>query len=690
MLKNSNIFLMRFIFILLILVLLQPIIEIEIFLILIFTITIIIFSKLRDKINYLKILISIFTIILIKFILSNFYFNEGNNILILNEKSKIFYKSYLPENLIIFLENEFKFYDQNSTCSDNDIKCWKSFDPTKMSEKETPFYFQYSPSMSLKQNKFSRKLKDLDIKNLKTAKITEVNNLKYNYHWGKKFDLVRENLPFFVMIEVPQVLLGSNICWKGNIFWEKNYSNFKHLKNDTYQCIQIIEKDINKKIYGVSFGKSETNERLNYLYGDDYIQDNDKLNNFLIKNELILKIEKKINLILIEYFLTFLIIFLLILIINFIFIFNFKIYICAFLSSSIFLFLTFYSDKDLFYGFTILTGGNDGIVYNSYANNIFYYLKNFNIKNFLLGSEKIFYFPSSIRYFLAIFKVIFNDSTYGYLMIGYLLCIIILTLFIKIFGLRFGLFFAFLIICTRLFEGYGASIIKLLKHINASDAEPFAITIFFLCFYIFIIIYENKDKKYNVMNFIFGFLSFVIISLRPNYLPTVFLLFLIHIYCLYFSYKYKEIFYSLLGISFITLIPIHNLYFGQQIVLLTTGYIHNTGAPLSIYFSAVIDVLNLNFNNSENINIINNQFKKWIKPQEIHYIIIFMLLFIVFRYKNFYFKIISSLALSQHAVLLVFVPTGRYSYLAWFLNIMVFLFILQKIIEFFSSRRNLA
>ena len=84
MLKNSNIFLMRFIFVLLILLLLQPIIEIEIFLVLIFTITIIIFSKLRDKINYLKILISIFTIILIKFIQSNFYFNEGNNILILN------------------------------------------------------------------------------------------------------------------------------------------------------------------------------------------------------------------------------------------------------------------------------------------------------------------------------------------------------------------------------------------------------------------------------------------------------------------------------------------------------------------------------------------------------------------------------------------------------------------------------
>ena len=192
------------------------------------------------------------------------------------------------------------------------------------------------------------------------------------------------------------------------------------------------------------------------------------------------------SLILYDYFLSFLIFLLIISIINIIFQFNFKIYFLSFISTLFFLLLCFYSNQDLFYGFTILTGGNDGLVYNSFANNMFYYLKQFKIENFLLGSENIFYFPSSLRYFLSIFKIFFSETSYGYLTIGYILCVVVLMLFIKIFGLTYGLLFSFLVICTRLFEGYGASIIKMLKHINESDAEPFAITIFFICLYIFL------------------------------------------------------------------------------------------------------------------------------------------------------------------------------------------------------------
>ena len=246
-------------------------------------------------------------------------------------------------------------------------------------------------------------------------------------------------------------------------------------------------------------------------------------------------------------------------------------------------------------------------------------MRQFNIENFLLGAEEIFYFPSSIRYFLAIFKLVFEDTNYGYLLVGYSLCLIILLLFLKIFDFKFGLICALLIICTRLFEGYGASIIKLLKHINMSDAEPFAITLFLVCFYLFMYIYENKDQKNNLLNFAFGIISFITISLRPNYLPTVLLLAVVHLYFLFRDNKKEKIFYTLFGLSFTSSITLHNLYFGNQLVFLSSGHIHNTGASLGIYFSAFLDIINLNFYNSENINRIIIQFNRWIKPEEIHY-----------------------------------------------------------------------
>ena len=134
------------------------------------------------------------------------------------------------------------------------------------------------------------------------------------------------------------------------------------------------------------------------------------------------------------------------------------------------------------------------------------------------------------------------------------------------------------------------------------------------------------------------------------------------------------------------LIPLHNLYFGKTLVFLSSGHHHNTGASLSTYFSGILDIIQLNFYESENIANIIYQFNRWINPNEFHYIIAIFLLFLIFRFKNNYMRIISSLALSQHAVLLVFEPTGRYSYLAWFLTLLAVMYFLQMFIKLIISK----
>lgn len=688
---SNRIFFIKTISLVLIILSLYPIIDFKNFFLLIFLMSILIFSEIKVKLPYFKTITIIFIIFILKFFQSYLYFHEGNNILILNNKSKNFYQNNLPENIFNFLNKEFKFYEENSSCSSENTKCWRSFDPSLLSYKGSPFHTKYSQSMylNLSPNKYSRKIKDLNIANLKSSRISEINNLRYNYFWGDKFDLVRENIPFYVKIEISNILLNSKFCWKGNIFWEdKNYV-FKHIKHDVYECKKVTEGDINKKIYGVSLGKSGSYDYLNWLYGDDYINENDKLDKFLIKNELILNLEKSNILQSYDLILQIMILIASIIFLNLLLNFKFNIYFYSILSSLLFLFLTYYSNQDLFFGFTIYTGGNDGLVYSSYANNMFHYLKEFKIEKFLMGVEGVFYFPSSLRYFLTLFKLIFADTTYGYLTIGYILCVIITFLFIKLYGQVTGLFFAFLVIFTRLFEGYAGSLVKLLKHINVGDAEPFAITTFFICLYLFIFIKENKNHDLNLLNFIFGFLSFITISLRPNYLPTCLLLFLIHIYFLNYKMTKKPIIFSTFGFCFILLIPLHNLYFGKTLVLLSSGHHHNTGVSLSTYFSGILDIIKLNFYESENIAKIVFQFNRWINPNEFHYIIVIFLLLLIFRFKNNYMRIISSLALSQHAVLLVFEPTGRYSYLAWFLSLIVLMHFFQMFIKLIITKTKI-
>ena len=57
-------------------------------------------------------------------------------------------------------------------------------------------------NLELNKAKYSRKIKDLNVNNIKTARISEINNLRYNYFWLDKFDVVRENMPFFIMIGI--------------------------------------------------------------------------------------------------------------------------------------------------------------------------------------------------------------------------------------------------------------------------------------------------------------------------------------------------------------------------------------------------------------------------------------------------------------------------------------------------------
>ena len=104
---NNSIFLIKFISFIFIVIALIPVLDLKIFTLLIISLTIIIFSKIKQNISYLKVLFVFLILILIKIYQGNLYFNEGNNILIFNENSKLFYKEFLPDNVFTFIEKKY-------------------------------------------------------------------------------------------------------------------------------------------------------------------------------------------------------------------------------------------------------------------------------------------------------------------------------------------------------------------------------------------------------------------------------------------------------------------------------------------------------------------------------------------------------------------------------------------------------
>ena len=646
------------------------------FFIVLFCIPIIIFSEILKNNKLLYFLVVILSFLALKIYLPNIKIQEGHNLVILNENSNKFYQDNLPKEVYNFFNDEFSFYFNKSKCDSKLARCWKNFDPYSIKEKSNPTDNIYATSSdwSFNQTKYSRIVNKIDFTNLKSARIGEVNNLTYNFFWAEKFDLVRMNIPFFVMYEIPEILINSSICWKGNIFWQQKDNSYSHYYNDLYDCKKISNLDVGKLIFGASLGSSTSIKRLNYLYGEKFISEEDEFYKFLQKNELILKLKKNTNIKFYEIIdlftkiLTILLIFVLFLK------FDRRIYFFSTIYSSIFLVLLIYVNKDLLNGFDIPTGGNDGLLYMSYGNIIFNNLLNLNLYEFFRGVESVFYFPSSLRYFWALNKIFFGEAIYGYILIGYLYIIVLFFILNNLFGYIWATTLSILIFITRIFEGYALSLYNFLEHINAGDAEPLAIFFLFLSLLIFIIFIKGNNRKPNYFySFLFGFFLFLSISLRPNYLPTGVFFIIFFIFFHHFNYKnIKFSFFAILGFAFIFSIPFHNYIYGNSYVLLSSGAHHNMHVPISTYLNAFIDIINLKWNDSERISLILNQLYRWIQPNEIHYIVTLLIIFISLVQKNsFIIKTICILALSQHFVLLIFEPDNRYAYLAWILTIIV-------------------
>jgi hypothetical protein len=197
---------------------------------------------------------------------------------------------------------------------------------------------------------------------------------------------------------------------------------------------------------------------------------------------------------------------------------------------------------------------------------------------------------------------------------------------------------------------------------------------------------EKISYESNFYSFLLGFFLFMSVCLRPDYIPSaIVLISAIIIYSYFYINNYSLAIFTIIGFSFFLLIPLHNYYYGGQVVLITSnhplvytpGVSDNTGVPIRIYFNVFYDLIKFEYN--ENIKNISNQVIRWIRPEQYHYIIsILVVLLLLIKNNQFFIKVICLLALSQHSVLLIFIPEHRYAYLAWIYTIILVIYFFKK------------
>lgn len=594
------------------------------------------FHKL--KINFLFLVFLL--LILINFFTNNKNIMEKSGIYLPNEFNQSLYDNY-NEELFNILNLEFNntYPKSDYNCKDKG-NCWANSQIKNIFSQNFHLFNNNDSNIKYKSK--------INHTNLSTAKIGMINNILMYWYDYKNISLIkRENAPYFLIYTFNKNQYNNEICWKGRaILIDEALQQINH--NET-NCIKIT-KGLEILLYNfnsileVKIKKNNLNKVFDTL-------------KFLIQLTcffLFIKIFVKS--------------------INFNLFYKFSSLI--FLSFLQILYIYYFRDE-FTYGYMPLQAGMDGFVHEGYGRILSNHLVNFNFYEFFRGNENLFYFMPGLRY-LSVFEKIFFGNNFNLIILILIFFPLSFYFLLRTLQLNKNICF-FIVISFILFKiSYiGFSFNHYARGALTVYPETFAI----FCFLISIIFFYNKNY------FISGFFCFLMVFLRPNYFPVFFIFFLFNIYQL-FKYNNYKIIFCLLGLSFLSIMPFHNLFYGKgEFALFTSSAFISHNLKIDFYDYLII------FNNIESFNRISNHLLNWISAGQKDnffayilnsFLIINLIVFTLINFKKFHEQtlLFSLFAFSQQSVLFFYSNTGRYAYFAWFLVLIANFLIFKNYYKF--------
>ncbi len=590
------------------------------------------------KLNFYKIILIIFIIIIPNFLTNN-NIEEAHSSFFSNADIKIL-SNFLPFKFITHLNNDYK--------KKFDID--RALEASHIFNKKNKFHdhnfieepYAFSSDNFFTRSKFTRFIKKISFRNREDLRLGQFNSLSYNLPYDKEF---RRMIPYYVLYKIPNSYSNSSICSKGNIFF--GYSNLELINISKISLSKIEKNCINIK----------TSSKYIYILGYS-IDDQDDLEIKLKKNVNYLFFDSVKILLQLTLFIYF-----------YKFIFNFKnlskFYILSlFLSIFFSILFIFFKDINLLTGLRYFRGGADGLFHEFQGTEIVKNIYNLEFYNALRGGADVFYFMPGLRYFIAINKIIFGDTSFGYVIVVFLLPIYLYIFCKNLISEKISFYILISFLIFPIFENMGFGQFNYIHQIVRNHAETLSITIIIFC------LAKISSSKFIInINFLkvlfYCFLLSFATFCRPNFLPTTTIIFL---YILYLSLNKSYILSlaAIIGYSFIFFSLFHNIYFGDNFSLFTKSNVH-------FVFNDIFQSLN---NGDIENNIVINQFLKWNPLYNFHRLVIFILVIIFFlkNKKNLIISILFYAAILQHLVLFLTHPDGRYAYLAWMLTLICFFY----------------
>ena len=603
------------------------------------------FFEIKKKFSHKYVFLLLIPIIIITSnLLNKDRINEAHSIFFSYKDIGIISK-FLPKKIIEDIKVDHKIiFDFERALKSHDLNAFSSIENFNNYQFiENPVAF--SSDNFFNKSKLTRKVNSINFRSRENLKIGQLNTINFNLAFDKEF---RRSLPYYVFYEIPKSYKNSNICIKGNVYYLFKNNKISDFQNEIYTKI---------KSNCIQYDKS-----FDYLYLIGY-----SINK---KDNLEIILEKNISLNLV--FITLLLLKFLFLYIFFKIFFTLKKntkfdYIVFFISIIFSITFILLKDPNLLTGLRYFRGGADGLFQEHQGYKIIENISKNNFSEAIRGGADIFYFMPGLRYFIALNKIFFGETSYGYILIGIFLPIYTHKLIKNLISEKVAFYLIISFLIFPIFENMGFGHFNYIHQIVRNHSET--LSIFLIVFFLSKI--TTKDFIYDINYFSFFLYSFLLafsVLCRPNFLPTTTLFFLYSIILIYRRKNINLILSGIIGYSFVLLSLFHNVYFGNEIIIFTKSNVH-------FVFTDVFQRLNLD---SAEKNIIIHQLLKWNPIYNLHRLLI--LIFIIYSFfrfeKNLFNIFLLFSVLSQHIVLLVTHPDSRYAYLAWFLTFLIFIYYL--------------
>jgi hypothetical protein len=542
-------------------------------------------------------------------------------------------------------------YPPAKRCKDNDF-CWAR------SKKGMPDRaFAFSADGAWSQPGWSRIVSGITFDDFRTLRLGEINLLKYNWGDGEDSDVTRPDAPYFAAWRISDDLVGSRICWRGETMWGRDQS-FASFHNPERACREISPGDVGATVFGLGIAKNSLAVEL---------EKSPRLQ--LASNAwLALRISAVVAIALLLAAPTA------------------ETLLVAILAGAGFLALVFYRRAGIVDVHDILTklpvfyGRDDGLTYEGHGRVMLQHALQGDWAGFLRGGEDVYYYQPGIRYFRALEKAIFGETAYFYLLAFSFFPVVLYKLVRYVSAPWIGIFMA-----TFLFFGIGASFgldfYAYTYWMLRGFAEPAAYMLFLLA-----ILYglHAADRLGMRDAALCGLLVFIAVFLRTNL--AIAAVVLLAMLALHLLFRAPRLLVPLAATSALTLlIPLHNIYFGKRLVLLTSVVDNKLTLvmPPSVYARTLADMVTGN-TGSASVSQMLAHLNLWLGTERgsvpVHAATLAALLWATISARTFTVRLLATVSCALQFTLMFWRPESRFGLLAWLMTVTTILaFAWQKL-----------